>query len=184
MTTAVLVAGFGMATVIAACATEPPSPAPTPLPSVALPTLAPTASPSDTPVPTPSHSPTAADLPKIDPVTVFGRKAKLTGSEDEAPGEQARGAVLALTSGHFAFAVECIGAGPLTVTVTRPNAEPDADGSMDTVLATSSVACPTSALQTFEYDTADPGPKTSLNIGGAEAPTGVYWRLILVDLEP
>ena len=80
--------------------------------------------------------------------------------------------------------MECVGNGPLTVSVTRPIDPPDADGSTYKVIASSSTMCPTSTLETFEYHPSDPGPKTSLNIGAEDPPTGVYWRLILVDLEP
>jgi hypothetical protein len=190
-TSRALIAGFAVAAMVGACA----DPSATPSPSTAAASVPPpsarpaatpidTPTPFDTPAPTPSRILTDADLPKIDPAEVFGQTAKLTGTDDTIPGQVARGAVLASTGGHFGYAVECVGNGPLTVTVTRPLSEPADDGSTFTVLSSSSVMCPTPALQTFEYDTGEADPKTSLNIGVEDAPSGVYWRAILVDLEP
>ncbi len=182
-----MVVGLAFAMVISACASPAPTPSgSTAAASVPLAAATPTTTPTrtDTPAPTPTRSPTAADLPMIDAAAVFGPTAKLTGSEDTLPGQVARGAVLALTSGHFAFAVECVGDGALTVSVTRPIDPPDADGSTYKVIASSSTMCPTSTLETFESHPVDPGPKTSLNIGAEDPPAGVYWRVILVDLGP
>jgi hypothetical protein len=176
-------AGIVVALFIAACATPSPTPSPSATPSAAPPTLQPTPTPTDTPAPTTTRSPTAADLPKIDYHALFGPTAKLTGTDDVVPGDVARGAVLALTTGHFAVAAECVGDGTLIVSVTRPIDQPDAGSLPYTELASYTIHCPTATLETFTYDTGDPGPKTSLN-DGVNGPTGTYWRAVLVDLSP
>jgi hypothetical protein len=176
-----VLAGIVVAVLIPACATPSPTPSSSASPSAAPPTLQPTATPTDTPAPTPTRSPTAADLPKIDYVALFGPAAKLTGTNDLVPGDVARLAVLALTTAHFGVAAECVGSGTLTIRVTRPVAEPEPGALPYTELASYTVHCPTSTLETFTYDTGDPGPKTSLNIS-VNGPTGTYWRAILVDL--
>jgi hypothetical protein len=129
------------------------------------------------------RAPTASDVPEIDAKALFGTTGRVTGTETYVPGGITRSSVLAFTSERFGVAAECAGHGTITVEVTRPLA--DAAGNFTDVetLASYTLACPMPRPTVLEADFGGAGAATSLNIG-VRAAQGLYWRAILVDLQP
>ena len=129
------------------------------------------------------RAPTANDVPEIDASAIFGTTARVTGTETYVPGGILRASVDGFTSERFGVAAECAGHGTITVEVTRPLADSAGNFTDVETLATYTLACPMPRPTVLEADFGGPGDATSLNIG-VRAEQGIYWRAILVDLQP